>query len=273
MRTILIAFFLLLTIGLEAADFSDFQKILTHSLHVKNMEAKGWYTAFDYQALYNSESMMEHLENQKKVLKEFDIKSLSTKAEANAFWINAYNFFMVATVISEGFRQDELKIKSVKDMGGFFNPYRIFKEKMHTIGDKKYSLDEIEKGILLGQDFKDKGWFDARVHFAVNCASVGCPPLHPKVYSSKNIDETLDENIKKALMSSRHLRIEGKDLYLTHLFKWYSDDFEFGSGSKMKFIRKYLKDENKLNQLNQVKKIRYIDYDWNLNIPAHFLSQ
>jgi len=52
----------------------------------------------------------------------------------------------------------------------------VFEREKFVIDGEKYSLNQMEKEILLGQDYAERGWKDARVHFAVNCASVGCPP-------------------------------------------------------------------------------------------------
>jgi len=111
---------------------------------------------------------------------------------------------------------------------------------MFEIGGDDYSLSGIEKEILLGAAFEEKGWKEARVHFTVNCASVGCPPLRETIYTSDNIDELMTENTRLALNTDRrHLRVEGDTLHLTELFKWYEQDFVDEGGSVRGFISEW----------------------------------
>ena len=107
------------------------------------------------------------------------------------------------------------------------------------------------------------------MHFTVNCASVGCPPLREAIYTSHNIDELMSENTRLAFNTDRHLRVEGDTLHLTELFKWYEDDFVDEGGSVRGFISQWA-DEAVAEQVQQTDSIEYIDYDWALNRPANF---
>ncbi len=252
------------------AQFSPLQKILDKHIVETRLPQGGMDTAFQYSEAHKDQETIQLIKEQKEILKKFDILALKDKNTANAFWINAYNFFMISTIIDQGFKNNKLNINSVKDFGTFFNPYKIFKEKLHTIGQAKFSLDEIEKGTLLGEDFRSKKWKDARIHFAVNCASVGCPPLIKEVYTAENIDQKLDQNIEMALKNPRHLKATGPTLHLTHLFKWYQKDFEEAQGSVTEFIKKYIKDPALMAQVEAHKSIEYIDYNWKLNKKENF---
>ena len=127
----------------------------------------------------------------------------------------------------------------------------------------------MEKTVLLGEEYKKKGWKDARIHFAVNCASVGCPPLLNQVYEAKTLDSVLDSNVKRAFKTPRHFKISGKILELTSLFKWYQKDFEEHSGSIRKFIKNFVSPET-FKMVETTNDIKHIDYDWNLNRPENF---
>lgn len=253
-----------------ATDFSPFQRLLDRHLKVTDLAGGGFQTAFDYTEAQKHAKTSEDLSQQSKILKKFDPSSLQSKNDALAFWINSYNFFMIKIILERGFDEGQLDIDGVKDFGSFFNPYWIFKQEFNEIGGEKYSLDQIEKGTLLGEAYKKKGWKDARIHFAVNCASVGCPPLIKTVYKSATLDKTLDENIKKAFKTKRHLHIKEKTLHLTHLFKWYKQDFVDDAGSVKKFILQYIKNENRQKQIQETKEIEHIDYNWELNKPENF---
>ncbi len=266
-----------LTVGLApAAEGTDtamqalyqpFQELLTRHLEEKDLAEDGLSSAFDYEAALAAGDTRTLLDEQKRLLANFDPAALTTRDEAVAFWLNAYNFFMVAYIL-ENPRRGKL-VGSVRDYGNLFNPYRVFGRDLFDIGGQKYSLDEMEKGILLGADFAVRGWKDARVHFAVNCASVGCPPLREGVYLPSTLDAVLTENTRRALNTPRHLHLDGNTLYLTSLFDWYESDYVDEEGSVRDFIKTYADDHVKA-KLDRHQRIRYIDYDWDLNTPANF---
>ena len=253
----------------QAQDFVPFQNILNKYLIETNLPNGGLKTAFEYEKAIQDPDVGKWIQQQIEILNKIEIKSLNSKDKANAFWINTYNFYMVHIILQKGFESGKLKISSVKDLGNFFNPYRIFKSEINLVAGKKMSLDQIEKETLLGPEYAKKGWKDARIHFAVNCASVGCPPLRKEIYQAATLDKTLNENIKKAFKTPIHLKMDGKILYLTHLFKWYEDDFKQHSGGIKKFIYQFV-DEGLKKEIQETKEIEFINYSWKLNRPANF---
>ncbi len=270
MRFLLLFTLIFWSVNSLGTTFDPFQKILNKHLSVKELNGGGLETSFDYEGAKKNPETEKLRKNQVTELQNFKVDSLDSKNEALAFWINAYNFFMINIILTEGFDGNKLNIDSVKDFGSFFNPYKVFKKEINKVGGKNYSLDQIEKETLLGTEYREKGWKDARVHFAVNCASVGCPPLIKEVYKAKTLDKTLDENLEKAMHTPRHLEVKGKELHLTHLFKWYRDDFKEASGSVRKFIYKAIKNKNLLKAVKSTNDIDYIDYDWKLNRSENF---
>lgn len=249
--------------------FSDYQVLLDDYLQEKRTAEGGLVSAFDYEAALADEKTGELLEAQSERLADFDVSALDTREQNLAFWNNAYNYFMIHQILTE--LEDGEVIDSVWDYGGRYNPFKssVFEREMFDIGGENYSLNEIEKGILLGEDFEDKGWKEARVHFTVNCASVGCPPLREEIYTSENIDELMSENTRLAFNTDRHLRVEGDTLHLTELFKWYEDDFVDEGGSVRGFISEWA-DEDVAERAEGTDSIEYIDYDWALNRPENF---
>lgn len=249
--------------------FSDYQTLLEKHLSEKDLANDGLVSAFDYQEALDDEASMALLEDQRQALKGFDLSKIDDREKANAFWLNAYNFFMIAHILEE--RPDGKLIESVWDYGGRYNPFRksVFERDLFEINGEKYSLDTMEKGILLGDDYWDKGWADARVHFAVNCASVGCPPLRTDIYTPGNVDELFAENTRRALNTEHHLKVDGDTLYLSSLFDWYEDDYKREAGSVRDWIREHA-DERIIEKMKDSNRIRYIDYDWDLNKPDNF---
>lgn len=250
--------------------FAPFQKILDGYLREDELPSGGLESHFDYEKAYADPYVQNAVADQKTILEDFDPAGLSSKEEAAAFWINTYNFLMIAKIFKDGFKGGKLKIKGVKDLGSFVNPYSAFTESDFKVGGRTMSLDDIEKGRLLSDDYKKRNWKDARIHFAVNCASVGCPPVRRKIYEPASVSAVLDENTRKALKTPRHLHFKDGVLWVTHLFKWYEKDFIEHSGSVPKFIAGFIDDPALAGRVLKAGKMEYIEYDWNLNLGKNF---
>ena len=250
--------------------FQPFNRLLERYVNETDLPGDGLVSSFDYRAVLADEAVVRSIESQRAALADFDPDQLETRAEAIAFWINAYNFFMIAHIVDSA-RADGL-IASVRDYGSLFNPYRVFKRKLFNVGGRQYSLSEIEIEVLLGERFRDQGWKDARVHFAVNCASVGCPPLRNRIYRADDLDALLDENTRRALATPLHLKTDSETLYLTRLFDWYEADFAEMSGSVRRFILDHA-DAATAERVRATNTTRFIDYDWDLNSPHNIQAR
>lgn len=249
--------------------FPHYAELLEQHLLEKTLENDGLVSAFDYQAALSDPGTETLLKKQDALLADFDPEQLKGRKEAIAFWNNAYNYFMIRKLLTD--LDGGEVVSSVWDYGGRYNPLQksVFERELFNIGGEKYSLNTMEKGKLLGKEFQDRGWKEARVHFTVNCASVGCPPLRSDIYTAENIEALMTENTRRALNTPRHLRVEGNTLYLTELFKWYKEDFVEEEGSVKDFIRAY-GDDPVIKKMEGTDSIEYIDYDWRLNKPDNF---
>ncbi|MFU8816899.1 MAG: DUF547 domain-containing protein [Pseudomonadales bacterium] len=247
--------------------FAPYQTLLEQHLEERPLPHDGLVTAFDYAAAAAAAETRPLLTEQRRRLAEFDPQSLATRDAALSFWLNAYNYFMIDYILDHPQRGQI--VGSVRDFGNLFNPYRVFRQSAFDVGGRKYSLDEMEKGILLGEGYKARGWKDARVHFAVNCASVGCPPLRQTIYLPSAVDAVLTDNTRRALNTERHLRVDGNTLHLTRLFDWYEADYVEAAGSVRDFILAYA-DERVRRQVERSERIAFVEYDWSLNSPENF---
>mgnify|MGYP005841230559 CR=1 FL=1 len=249
--------------------YAPYAEVLERSVVEKDLPGGGLVSAFNYDKALADSSTIALLQQQKANLAAFDPAILTEKYQLIAFWVNAYNFFMIEHLLTNP-PKGQL-VDSVWDYGGRYSPFKkhVFERELFTVGGNKYSLSAIEKGILLGSEYQRKGWKDARVHYAVNCASVGCPPLRKQLYTPTNTDDLLTANTVRAFKTERQLHIDGRTLMLSELFKWYADDFIEAAGSIRDFIKAY-SDESRHPQIDQTDEIAYIDYDWSLNRPDHF---
>ena len=219
------------------------------------VETRGLQTAVKYSQLKNNTKPLEKFTDSIEAVSRSEYDGW-TKAQQLAFLINAYNALTLKLVI-----QHYPDIKSIKDIGGFFTG--PWKQKFFKLFGEDSYLDHIEHD-LIRKDFSEP-----RIHFAVNCASRGCPALQPEAYIADKLDEQLEHAARSFLMDEERNRYD-KDknlLEISSLFKWYHDDFEQAAGSIQAFIAPYITDESGLrNHIAENKPaIHYLDYDWNLN--------
>lgn len=140
-----------------------------------------------------------------------------SREQRMAFWINAYNAFTLRAIVDHyPIRSAWLTVyprNSIRQIDG------VWTEVKWQAAGRTVSLDEIEHGILR-PTFKD-----ARIHFAVNCASVSCPPLAGEPYRPKTLSAQLDQAGRRYLASEEGLQIDGEAFRVSSIFKWYGDDF------------------------------------------------
>jgi hypothetical protein len=186
-----------------------------------------------------------------------DIFALEHDAQI-ATWINLYNALTVDLIL------DNEPVASIKDLGSLMtSPWEPV---LVTVAGRELSLNEIEHEILR------KDFAEPRIHFALNCASVSCPPLGAREYTAGNLDSLLDEASSRALQDEAWFDPSGcggaygsGTLRLTRLFDWFSDDFGGEEGVRA-FIQRY-RPELRFQLLNTGCTLEYMDYDWNLNAP------
>ena len=208
----------------------------------------------DYNSIAKDSGFSEYVQS----LQTARVEELSRDGQL-AFWINGYNAVTIDKVIKKKPK------KSVREtfIPGVWTATKFFTSREHIVAGKRLSQDDIEHEILRKQ-FKDP-----RIHFAIICASRGCPPLPRVAYTEANVQTRLEEETKSYLNSARGTRINRSTntLYVSKLFDWFSDDFIQKRGSAISFMRPYL-DGEVLSFLDGKPKIAYLKYDWTLNAQA-----
>jgi hypothetical protein len=179
-----------------------------------------------------------------------------------AFLINAYNAWTLELVLTA-----YPGVQSIKELGSFIqSPWK--KRFIPLLGETR-SLDDIEHGLIRGSG----RYNDPRIHFAVNCASIGCPALRAQAYTPELLNAQLDDAAQKFLSDRTRNRFESNTLKVSSIFKWYRSDFEQGwrgahtlgqflalYGSALGFTADRLAPLT-AGQLD----ITFLDYDWQLN--------
>ncbi|PTN12556.1 DUF547 domain-containing protein [Nitrosomonas aestuarii] len=186
------------------------------------------------------------------------------QAERLAFLINAYNAYTVELILTR-----YPNVDSIKELGSLFqSPWK--KEFVPLLG-KMRSLDDIEHGMIR----KPGDYNEPRIHFAVNCASIGCPALLNEAFAGGKLEDQL-ETVTKAFLEDRtrnRYNASTGRLEVSKIFDWYTQDFESGWGgwhSLAAFFSQYAHSLTDSEQARQVVKaggvrMRYLDYDWSLN--------
>ncbi len=174
------------------------------------------------------------------------------RAQQMAFLINLYNAATLKLVI------DHYPLKSIKQIGGLAGPW---KQEVVRLFGKMRSLDHIEHDLLRPK------YKDPRVHFAVNCASIGCPSLRAEAFQASKLDAQLDEQGRIFLRDTSKNRLDAKNktLYLSEIFDWFKDDFTAKSGTVEKFISNYVSDADRKVIQQGGLSVKNTKYDWNLN--------
>ena len=168
-----------------------------------------------------------------------------------ALLINAYNAFTLRLIL------DHYPLESIKDIPDA----ERWKAVRWSVMGTQVSLDSLEHEFLRAR------FEEPRIHFAINCASVGCPPLRAEAYTPDRLEAQLEEQTKRIHSHPTWLRYdaEANALELTKLYSWFSGDFEQSAGSVLKFVSAYVPAVADRLAAGDPPTVSYMDYDWSLN--------
>ncbi len=184
-------------------------------------------------------------------LEAIDPRTLG-QAAAFAYWVNLYNAVTVRTVLRAW------PVGSIRDIGGgLFSP-GPWKDELVLVAGQGLSLDTIEHGILRPI------WRDARVHYAVNCAALGCPNLAPRAYRSDRLTEMLDAGARAYVNHPRGVSLAGGGLTVSSIYDWYAADFGASDAAVIDHFRRYAEPPLKA-ALAERGRIGGYAYDWRIN--------
>ena len=189
-------------------------------------------------------------------LADLDLADFTDADARLALWLNAYNAIAISQVLEvypiASIRPKVLGIPNWLSFLDFFTRSNVI------IGGKKYSLNQIEHAILR-QEFAEP-----RIHFALVCASVGCPLLRRGAYFPESVRTQLEADASRFIHNPDKVRYDAqkKTLYLSKIFKWYEEDFVKAAGSVAEYVGGYLGPEA---AVGDGWAIVFLPYDWNLN--------
>ena len=246
---------------LNAFDHTTWDKLLRENITVIN---GGQVTQVDYDGFLDQRSeLQEYLMNLSEIQKvDFDGWD---EGKRLAFLINAYNAWTIELVLTR-----YPNLRSIRQIG--LLPISAWRKDIVELFNTKYSLDEVEHGMIRAEGIYN----EPRIHFAVNCAAIGCPALRPEAFVGEKLEEQLEESTKLFLADKTRNYSDGGKLYISSVFDWYGEDFEKGwqgINSVAQFLYLYaeelrLDEEMKEKLFTNQLELHYLKYDWNLNRTA-----
>jgi len=226
-----------------AATFShvDFDLVLKQFVDEKGLVN---YAALNAQSLQLQEYISE--------LAAVDLDSMNEK-EQLALLINAYNAFTLQLIL------EHYPVTSIKDIAEGDR----WKARRWHVGKHVWSLDDIEHEQIR------KRFAEPRIHFALVCAGLSCPPLRGEAYTAARLEEQLEDQTRHVHTHDEWLRFDAKAnvLHLTPLYKWYGGDFEKHEAPILEYIARYVPAVKAKLAAGDPPKIEWLDYDWSLNSP------
>ena len=197
-------------------------------------------------------------------LAAFDPATLA-RADQLAFWINAYNAYTIQLINKHGERES---IRNINKTFGI-KAYGPWKEKLAKVGGRAYGLDEIEQGIIR------KRYEEPRIHFALVCAALGCPPLRSEAFTGARLDAQLDDQARVFLLESptkNRVDVASRTVYLSPIFVEFRDYIEDFGGSHAavgRYVARYFPPGPARDLLTSGRfAVKVTDYDWTLNSQA-----
>ncbi len=237
----------------ETIDHSTWQNLLTTYL---SSHPSG-VNRFDYAALKASAEDRTKLTDYLTHLQAHDPRAYA-RAEQKAYWINFYNALTVQVVVNA------YPVDSIRAIHESWIPLSGPWDDVHAqVAGQELTLNNIEHGILRPI------WRDNRIHYAVNCASYGCPNQSPTVFTAANTEELLDASARAYVNHPRGVDFVDDDfLVISSIYNWYVEDFGNSQENVLAHLIQYAEAGLATRLKDFAGSVDY-EYDWSLNQPSY----
>jgi hypothetical protein len=182
-----------------------------------------------------------------------DAKMPESRPKRLAFLCNAYNANVVAMVLRERSRPGFINVIKVE---GFFDRMQI------TVARRQITLNVLENEII-------RPMGDPRIHAALVCAAMSCPPLRAEPFKPERLDEQFDDQCRRWVNDPERNTVRGEQLVISRIFEWFKEDFDRPPyDSVVGFLRAYADPDSEIGKLlarNPSPGVSYMEYDWTLN--------
>lgn len=207
----------------------------------------------DYKAFAGASGDRAALKSYLSSLAKTQVSTLN-RAEQMAYWINLYNALTIEVVL------DHYPVASIRDIDispGLFGSGPWGKQLIAVEGEA-LTLNDIEHRILRPI------WKDPRLHYAVNCASIGCPNLQAKAWTGATLEQMLDQAARQYINDPRGVTVQNGKVTVSRIFDWFIEDFGGSEKSVLSHLKLYAEPGLKA-QLDQAGGLEDTAYDWSLN--------
>jgi hypothetical protein len=234
----------------ETIDHGEWQAILDG--YLRTGDPSGIHL-FDYGGLKANPSDRARLQGYLSHLEAVDPR-LHSRDEQMAYWINFYNALTIETVV-EDYPVDSIKKihRGIVPLSGPWGDERA------TVAGQRLTLDNMEHDILRAL------WGDPRIHYAVNCASLGCPNLMPTVFTAANLEEMMDAAARAYVNHPRGVELMDEMFGVaSSIYTWFQEDFGGSEAGVVEHLLRYAKPEL-AERLRSFEGGFDYEYDWDLN--------
>ena len=229
---------------IDRVDHSVFDQLLK-----KHVNADG---QVNYKAWHQSTADRDALKSYLDTLSCADSDALSKREAILSYWINAYNAVTIEGILRV------YPTTTIRNHTSESGGYNIWKNLMFNAGLKQVSLEDIEHKIL-------RKMGEPRVHFAIVCASIGCPRLLNEAYVPDRLANQLAVNTKDFFSRPQNLQVSGNTLMMSKIISWFGTDFAPSQQQQVQVLSKYFPQSAQQLAASGNYGVGFLEYDWNLN--------
>lgn len=217
-------------------------KISAQSIETLTTQTDGFFKNYVNSGLVDYSLIKSNIKELNQLINLYQKIKLDDDNQKKATLINFYNLGVIKLLA------DSYPVSSPQEISGFYD------KKILEYNGIQISLNDLENNIIR------KEYKDPRVHFVLVCGALGCPPITNFAYEAAKLNEQMNEQTKLALNNDEFIRVNGKTVLLSEIFKWYKEDFLKENKSVIQFINKY-----RNVPLDEKSSIDYYAYNWNIN--------
>jgi hypothetical protein len=188
-------------------------------------------------------------------LSSASLSAPASRAAQLAYWINAYNAVTVHGILRE------YPTTSIRQHTARLGGYNLWRDLQLLVEEQGYSLEQIEHQIL-------RKMGEPRIHFAIVCASIGCPPLRNEAYVAPRLEAQLSANAQAFFADPSKFQYDAasRTLAVSPILKWFAEDFGPTQAEQLRRIAPFLPDAaSRTLAESGMARLRFLDYDWGLN--------
>ena len=231
-------------VSMDEIDHGSYDALLR-----KHVDKDGYV---NYAAWHRSKQDRQALTEYLASLSRGSLTAKSSREGQLAFWINAYNAVTLEGIL-QVYPTDSIR-KHTSKLGG----YNVWTDLPLLVGGRPHSLEDIEHKVLRKMN-------EPRIHFAIVCASVGCPRLYNQAYVADKLNDQLAINASDFFSRPQNFQVDKSGMKVSSILDWFGDDFGATQAERFKYLKPYLPEAAQAAATNPGARVSFLDYNWSLN--------